>query len=101
MKKYSEIIFYATFCAGLALGTSSFTLISALFKTSTGWIVVASVILAALFCILIASSIAELASMYPSAPGIRTYLKEAFSNRFSLFFVYLYLIFMVLVAGIE
>jgi ethanolamine permease len=39
--------------------------------------------------------------MYPSSPGIRTYLKLAFDNRISLVFVYLYLIFMVLIAGVE
>jgi amino acid transporter len=42
-----------------------------------------------------------LASMYPSAPGIRTYLKVALDSRVSLLLVYLYLFFMVLVAGME
>jgi amino acid transporter len=50
---------------------------------------------------MISSSIAELASMYPSAPGVRTYLKVALPPRTSLFLVYLYLIFMIMVAGIE
>lgn len=39
--------------------------------------------------------------MYPSAPGVRTYLKVALPPRTSLFLVYLYLIFMIMVAGIE
>jgi ethanolamine permease len=50
---------------------------------------------------LISSSIAELASMYPSSPGVRTYLKVALPPRTSLFLVYLYLMFMIMVAGIE
>src|SRR5262249_27144468 len=52
-------------------------------------------------CVGIAGSVAELASMYPSAPGVRTYLKAAFDNRISLMLVYLYLIFMILVAAVE
>lgn len=39
--------------------------------------------------------------MYPSAPGVRTYLKVALPPRTSLFLVYQYLIFMIMVAGIE
>jgi ethanolamine permease len=39
--------------------------------------------------------------MYPSSPGVRTYLKVALPPRTSLFLVYLYLIFMIMVAGIE
>jgi len=39
--------------------------------------------------------------MYPSTPGVRTYLKAAFGNRTSLVLVYLYLIFMILIAGVE
>src|SRR5258708_682573 len=50
---------------------------------------------------LLSSAIAELASMYPSAPGVRTYLKVALPPRTSLFLVYLYLMFMIMVAGIE
>jgi amino acid transporter len=46
-------------------------------------------------------SIAELASMFPSAPGIRTYLKAALGSTPSLALVYLYLVFTVLMAGVE
>jgi len=101
MKKAFELGFYVTFGAGIAFGISSFTIISELFKVaSTFWLVV-SICLAGLFCMMISSSIAELASMYPSAPGVRTYLKVALPPRTSLFLVYLYLIFMIMVAGIE
>src|SRR5262249_38853845 len=101
MKKAFELGFYATFGAGIAFGISSFTIISELFKVaSTFWLVV-SICLAGILCMMISSSIAELASMYPSAPGVRTYLKVALPPRTSLFLVYLYLIFMIMVAGIE
>ena len=101
MKKYIELMFYVSFGAGMAFGTSSFTMMSGLFEiTTTIWVVIA-ICLSGFLCILISSSVAELASMYPSSPGIRTYLKVAFDNRVSLLLVYLYLIFMVLVAGVE
>ena len=101
MKKGFELGFYVTFGAGIAFGISSFTIISELFKVASSFWLIVSIGLAGLFCMLISSSIAELASMYPSAPGVRTYLKVALPPRSSLFLVYLYLIFMIMVAGIE
>jgi len=101
MKRWFELLFYVTFGAGMAFGMSSFTMLSGLNEIVTGpWVVVA-IVLAGLLCSAIASSVAELASMYPSSPGVRTYLKAAFDNRVSLLLVYLYLIFMVLVAAVE
>jgi amino acid transporter len=101
MKKAFELGFYVTFGAGIAFGISSFTIISELFKVASSFWLIISICLAGVFCMLISSSIAELASMYPSAPGVRTYLKVALPPRTSLFLVYLYLIFMIMVAGIE
>lgn len=102
MKKAFELGFYVTFGAGIAFGISSFTVISEMFGVapSSFWLIV-SICLAGLFCMMLSSCIAELASMYPSAPGVRTYLKVALPARTSLFLVYLYLIFMIMVAGIE
>jgi amino acid transporter len=101
MKRWFELLFYVTFGAGMAFGMSSLTMLSGLNEIVTGpWVVVA-IVLAGLLCAAISSSVAELASMYPSAPGVRTYLKAAFDNRVSLMLVYLYLIFMVLVAAVE
>ena len=101
MKKAFEIGFYVTFGAGIAFGISSFTILSELFKVASSLWVVVSISLAGVVCMLISSSIAELASMYPSSPGVRTYLKVALPPRTSLFLVYLYLMFMIMVAGIE
>jgi amino acid transporter len=101
MKKAFELAFYVTFGAGIAFGISSFTILSELFKVANSFWLVVSICLAGLLCMLISSSIAELASMYPSSPGVRTYLKVALPPRTSLFLVYLYLMFMIMVAGIE
>jgi len=101
MKKAFELGFYVTFGAGIAFGISSFTILSELFKVASSFWLVVSICLAGCICILLSSSIAELASMYPSSPGVRTYLKVALPPRTSLFLVYLYLIFMIMVAGIE
>ncbi|HEX4603013.1 MAG TPA: APC family permease [Candidatus Angelobacter sp.] len=101
MKKAFELGFYVTFGAGIAFGISSFTILSELFKVANSFWLVISICLAGLVCMLLSSSIAELASMYPSSPGVRTYLKVALPPRTSLFLVYLYLIFMIMVAGIE
>jgi len=101
MKKAFELGFYVTFGAGIAFGISSFTILSELFKVASSFWLVVSICLAGLICMLLSASIAELASMYPSSPGVRTYLKVALPPRTSLFLVYLYLIFMIMVAGIE
>ncbi len=101
MKKAFELGFYVTFGAGIAFGISSFTILSELFKVASSFWLVVSICLAGVVCMLLSSSIAELASMYPSSPGVRTYLKVALPPRTSLFLVYLYLIFMIMVAGIE
>jgi amino acid transporter len=101
MKKIFELGFYVTFGAGIAFGISSFTILSEMFKVASSFWVIVSICLAGIVCMLLSSSIAELASMYPSAPGVRTYLKVALPPRTSLFLVYLYLMFMIMVAGIE
>jgi ethanolamine permease len=101
MKRHYEVIFYISLGSGMAFGTSSFMMIAGLFEFTNSLWVVLSVLLAGLACIAIASSVSELASMYPSTPGVRTYLKAAFGNRTSLVLVYLYLIFMILIAGVE
>ena len=101
MKGRLELIFYVSVGVGMALATSSFTMVSGLLETVSGIWVPLAVVLAGLVCIALSLSIAELASLFPSAPGIRTYFKTAFGDRPSLFLVYLYLIFVVLIAGVE
>jgi ethanolamine permease len=101
MKGKKEFYFYISVGAGLAFGTSSFMLLDGLFGVVPGVWVCLGIILAGLVCMVIAGSIAELASRYPSSPGIRTYLKVALGDKISLFLVHSYLIFIVLIAGAE
>jgi amino acid transporter len=101
MKGRIEFLFYITVGVGMALATTTFAMISEFFSLATPFWILVGVVLAGVFCITISFSIGELASMYPSAPGIRTYLKVAFGGRISLVLVYLYLIFVVLIAGLE
>jgi|GEM_PF-1058843 len=101
MGKRSNFIYYISVGAGMAMATSSCTMISGLYRAGSLWSVPAGPVVAGVICILIAASVGELASMFPSAPGIRTYLKVAFGDRFSLMLVYLYLSFLALAGGME
>ena len=101
MKGKKELFFYISVGAGLAFGTSSFMLLANLFGVVPGVWVCLGIVLAGLVCMVIAGSVAELASRYPSSPGIRTYLKVALGDKVSLFLVHAYLIFIVLIAGAE
>lgn len=101
MKQRGEFLFYVSVGAGMALATISFTMLSGLFEAAAGGWVVAGILLGGVMCGVIAASVGELAGMFPSAPGIRTYLKQAFGNRPSLFLVHLYLIFLIMIAGAE
>jgi amino acid transporter len=85
----------------MALSCSSFMMVAGLFEvTSLLWILVA-LVLGCVFCAVLALSIGELAGMFPSAPAIVTYFKAAFGDRVALMFIYLYLVFIVLIAGVE
>ena len=101
MKGKIEFSFYMSIGLGMAMATSAYTMIADLFAIAGAFWVLAGVVLAAVFCMVIALSIGELASMFPSAPGVRTYFKVAFGDRASLVLLYLYLIFVVLIAGLE
>lgn len=101
MKNVFEMAFYVSVAAGMALGTSSFLVLAGAFQSLPWPLVLAAVLGAMGFCIALASPIAELASMFPSSPGIRTYVKQAFGDRASLFVVFVYLTFVVLAAGAE
>jgi amino acid transporter len=101
MRGRREFAFYLSVGVGMALSCSSFMMIAGLFEvTSLLWILVA-LVLGCVFCGALALSIGELAGMYPSAPAIVTYFKAAFGDRIALVFIYLYLVFIVLIAGVE
>ncbi|MEI6950397.1 APC family permease [Paraflavisolibacter sp. H34] len=101
MKKGKELFFYVTVCAGTALSTSSFAVMAGMFEVIGGAWVLLCTLLAGLFCIAISDSVSELASRYPSAPGIRTFFKNAFTGKTSLFFTYFYFLFIVIIGAVE
>jgi ethanolamine permease len=96
-----EFLFYLTVGVGMALSCSSFMMVAGLFQVTTLFWVLVALVVGGVFCIVLALSIGELAGMYPSSPAIVTYFKAAFGERAALVFVYLYLIFIVLIAGVE
>lgn len=101
MKNRTEWLFYITVGVGMALATSAFTMVASLFTVAAMPWILLGIVFASVFSVVIALSIGEMASMFPSAPGVRTYLKVAFGDTPSLILVYLYMTFVVLVAGLE
>lgn len=101
LKALHEFIDYTAISAGMALAISCYAVVADMLKVEYGTMVSFAMLCAAVICIFAALSVAELASMFPSAPGIRTYLKQAFGNRFSLLVTFMYLAMVMLVAGIE
>jgi ethanolamine permease len=85
---------------GMAMASSCFAMIACM-AGDAGWWLLPALTLSLLVALGIAHSVARLAKRFPSAPGVRTYLKAAFGNRVSLFFVSLYLLMIALVAGVE
>jgi amino acid efflux transporter len=85
---------------GMALATSCFGMIAGLAST-TGWWLLPAMACSLLIALAVAHAIGRLAKRFPSALGVRTYIKAAFGNTASLFFVFLYLFMIALVAGVE
>jgi amino acid transporter len=85
---------------GMAMATSCFAMIAGM-ANGAGWWLLPSLALSLLVALGVAHAVARLAKRFPSAPGVRTYVKAAFGNRASLFFVGLYLLMISLVAGVE
>jgi ethanolamine permease len=97
----SELLGYVAVSAGMALAASCYAMLGGLLGASAGpWIVLA-IAIAGVLCALVSASIGELAAMFPSAPGIRTYLRAAFGNYCSLAILFLYLAMVAMAAGVE
>lgn len=101
MKDLKELFEYIAISAGMALAASCFSLVSSMFLVSNGIFIVISIFLGGGFCIIIASSIGELASLFPSSPGIAMYFRKAFGQRISLMLIFLYLALVAVLAGVE
>jgi APA family basic amino acid/polyamine antiporter len=85
---------------GMAFATSCFAMLAGM-AGAAGALVVPAIAFSALIGLAVAHAIGRLAKRFPSALGIRTYLKAAFGNTTSLFFVFLYLLMIGLIAGVE
>lgn len=96
-----ELLGYLSVSVGMALAASCYAVIGGLLTMPNTADVVLAILVAGVFCAGVAASVSELASMYPSAPGVATYLRAAFGERGSLPMVFLYLCMVVLVAGVE
>ncbi|EMO73352.1 APC family permease [Leptospira santarosai] len=101
MKDLKELFEYIAISAGMALAASCFSLVSSMFLVSNGVFIFISILLAGFFCIIIAGSIGELASLFPSSPGISVYFKKAFGEKISLALVFLYVTLIAVLAGVE
>ncbi len=96
-----EWLFYVAIGAGMALSSSAFVMVSGLFAVVPVGPMLIAFVVGGLLCSVIALSIGELASMWPSSPAILTYFRMAFGMRASLLLVHLYLVFVILIAGVE
>lgn len=101
MKGIKEVLFYLTVCVGVAISSTSFTIIAGLNEMMSGGWILLSILVGGALCFGVARLLSELASIYPSAPGIRTYLLRGFTNKISLFFVFVYIIFVVFIGSVE
>ncbi|MFZ3088263.1 MAG: APC family permease [Methylotenera sp.] len=85
---------------GMAFATSCFAMVTGMVRAS-GALVIPAIMISILIAMVVAHAIGRMAKRFPSALGIRTYIKAAFGNTTSLFFVFLYLFLLALIAGIE
>lgn len=101
MAKVREFFEYVSASLGMALAISCYAIIGSLFQFDGGLWLISGIAIACLCCLIVASSTAELAMRFPSAPGLRTYFKQAFGNEFSLFLIMVYLSIVILIASVE
>jgi len=96
-----DFLEYVAVSAGMMFGASCYLVIGTIASANPVRDIVLAITIAAGLCITVALAVAEMASRFPSAPGVRTYLKRAFGDGTSLFFTYLSLLVIMLFAGIE
>jgi amino acid transporter len=85
---------------GMALASSCLAMIAGM-ASRAGWWLLPAIGISALIALAVAHAIGGLARRFPSALGVRTYVKAAFGNTVSLFFVFLYMAMIVGVAAVE
>lgn len=101
MGKLRELGGYISIGTGMALACSSFMVIGGALEFVAGPWLVAAIVIGGLLTLPIALTVAEWASLLPGGAGISAYLKTAFGERTSLFFMFLYLSLIGCLAGVE
>jgi amino acid transporter len=99
--KVLDLLEYVAVSAGMMFGASCYLVLGVIAGANSVVDIFLAIAIAATLCIAVALAVGEMASRFPSAPGIRTYLKRAFGDETSLFFTYLSLLVITLFAGIE
>lgn len=100
MRKAIHIIHGVSIGTGMAFAASCFAMAGALVDSLSHGALWA-VAMAAVLILVVAYAVGRLARRFPSAMGIRTYVKAAFGNGPSLFVVFAYLFMIALVGGVE
>jgi amino acid transporter len=92
---------YVAIATGMAMAASSFSMLAAMFGVVGARGVVAAILVGGALTVVVAAAIGGLASLYPSAPGLATYLKKAFGSRLAMTASILYLSLVVCIIGAE
>jgi amino acid transporter len=96
-----EVLGYVAISVGMALSASNYSVLAELLSQTTIFSFFSALAVAGVLCCVVSSAIGELASAFPSAPGVRTYLRGALGDRFSLWATYSLLLATMLFAAIE
>jgi len=100
-RRLLEIADYVSVSAGMAIASSGYMMMSEMAGLVRGPSYLAAIAFAGLVAIAISGSIAELASAFPSAPGIRTYVRASLGEYASLLSTFAVLAVVFLFAGVE
>lgn len=101
MKRTTEFLYYLSVAVGLAIANASFAIMAQLFAVADTPVILLSTVIGAAILWLVAQTIGELASAFPTTPGVRGYLHRAFGEDVATCATYAYLCFIVLVAALE
>lgn len=101
MKHSNEFIEYVSISAGMALAASCYLVLTDIMLIAHGMWALVAIAIAAAICLSIASAVSDLAAVYTSAPGIRTYTRHALGNRASLTLTFIVFVVVLLFAGVE
>lgn len=92
---------YVSISVGMALAASSFSMLAALFSVADALTALLAIPLAGALSMIASASIGALASRYPSAPGVGSYLARTFGSRVAIIVILLYLSLVGCLAGAE